>query len=91
MDNGNAKPLANPKNASRVWSLIVSKDYDAITLTVGGEMPSLSEGIAMLEQAVRALEFEQKKEQALQLQAALAESARTKAIVDHVGKTGMRS
>lgn len=90
MDNGHAKPLTNPKDASRTWSLIVSKDYDAIKVSVGGEMPNLDEGIAMLQQAIRALEFEQKKEQALQLQAALAEAARTKAIVDHVGKSGMR-
>lgn len=90
MDNGHAKPLTNPKDGSRIWTLIISKDYDAIKVTIGGEMPNLDEGISVLAQAIRALEFEQKKAQALELQAALAEAARTKAIVDHVGKTGMR-
>lgn len=91
MDNGHSAALTNPKDGSRVWTIIVSKDYDAVKVTVGGEMPNFDEGIGMLEQAIRALEFEQKKAQAVELQRAMAEYGRTQAIVNQVGKTGLRS
>jgi hypothetical protein len=84
MDNRHNTIEKNPMDGSRTWTLTVSKNYDDISVQVAGQMPNLDEGISMLQQAIRALEFEKKKQDVLQVQNALMEQARTARVLNGI-------
>lgn len=74
-------------DGSRTWTLVVSKDFDTLAVQVGGEMPNIDEGIAMLQQAIRSLEHQQRLQAVRQAQAQLHEQAEASALARQIRDT----